>query len=395
MALQAEAQAMERRGTIDIPADLESGVVPAEHAPHRLGRVGAAWRIARSVIARRPANTATEIRITRLCSQRCRQCAIPIGAVPADTMPLDAFRALAAKIRNYGAGAGFISGGEPTLHPQLPEILEEAVRTFPLACTLNTNLDNSAEVIRERVGCALRLGVNVQTSIDGLGDLGDNLRGGDQVAERVLRQMAELREMKEQLGSRSILYCNTVLNGLNLDDVARISERVRAVGWKSSIGSYHDLTLHTRRDNPLFLEKTEKLQNLIDRLLTTPDVVTLPAMLRGIPRHAAGEEAKRCAYTEAPSLASRILIRENGDVYLCKGKPIGNALRDPLASILSGEIYHRRLEEYDSCPGCWNNCYTQKLLLIKPGSLRGAWENFRFASGLGRARGRARARAPQ
>ncbi len=384
----ARALALERAGTAPPeaagPAEPEPQWV--RNAPARLTRLGAARRILRSVAARRPANSATEVRLTRLCSQRCRQCAIPWGAVPAETISLEQFRRLAANLRQYGAAAGFISGGEPSLHPDLPAIFEEALRTFPLACTVNTNLDNREELIRERIGAGVRMGVNVQTSIDGLDDLGDDLRGGSGVSARVLRHMEMLSEIKAASGSPSVLYVNTVLNRRNLRQIPQILEAVKSRGWRSSIGSYHNLTRHTRRDNDLFLEDDAELRGVIADLLRRPELMTLPEMLRGLPTYLAGEMPRRCPYLDAPVLASRLLIRENGDVYLCKGKPIGNALRQDLAAIFAGPAYTERLREYADCPGCWNNCYTQKLLLVKPPSARVALENVRFSLGLGRYR---------
>jgi MoaA/NifB/PqqE/SkfB family radical SAM enzyme len=381
------AAEMERSGTVTAAEGSPGAPRPGElRAPARLGRGGALRRILKSVAARRPANTATEVRLTRLCSQRCRQCAIPWGAVPADTMSLPQFREVAAKLRDYGAAAGFISGGEPSLHPDLPAIFEEALRTFPLACTVNSNLDNHTELIRERIGAGVRMGVNVQTSIDGLGALGDDLRGGSGVGERVLRHMEMLSEIKAASGSPAVLYVNTVLNRRNLHQIPRILEAVESRGWRSSIGSYHDLTMHTRKDNGLFLRDDAELRGVIAELLRRPRLMTLPEMLRGLPTYLAGRMPRRCPYLDAPSLASRLLIRENGDLYLCKGKPIGNLFREELAAIFAGPSYAARLREYASCPGCWNNCYTQKLLLVRPPSLRVALENLRFSLGLGRSR---------
>lgn len=373
---------MERAGTIQLPATAE----PIPVAPQRLSRSGAAWRLLRNLAARRPANTVTELRITRLCSQRCRQCAIPWGAPPEATMSLGEFREIAARLRDYGALVGFISGGEPSLHPDLPAMLDEALRTFPLACTVNTNLDNHEDLILERIGAAVRRGVNVQTSIDGLDELGDDLRGGRGVAARVLRHMELLSEIKVRTSSPSVLYVNTVLNQQNLAQIPRILDEVARRGWRSSIGSYHNLTTHTRRDEALPLQGDQELQTLIEELLSRPNITTLPAMLRGIPAHAAGAMPKQCAYLDAPGLASRLLIRENGDLYLCKGRPIGNLLQQPMAEILGGPAYRERLQDYESCPGCWNNCYTQKLLLVKPPGLRVALENTWWSLGLGRAR---------
>ena len=99
----------------------------------------------------RPLNSSTEIRLTRLCTQRCRQRSAYERKTEPASISLENFKIIAQRLREYGAFIGFISGGEATLVPYLDEILIEAHKTFPLAQTLVTGLYNKTDII-ERFG---------------------------------------------------------------------------------------------------------------------------------------------------------------------------------------------------------------------------------------------------
>jgi hypothetical protein len=72
---------------------------------------------------------------------------------------------------------------------------------------------------------------------------------------------------------------------------------------------------------------------------------------------------------------------ENGDVHLCYGSPIGNLFETDLDHIFSDEKYHQRLQDYQSCHGCWTTCYTQRYLLIHPCSFRELIDNVKKVRG--------------
>ncbi len=330
-------------------------------------------RAAVNAFWQRPLNTSTEIRITRLCSQRCRQCSIYERQTQPASMDLAAFETVASRLREYGAYVGFVSGGEATLVPELPEMLRIAVRTFSASTTLVTGLYNRTEVI-ERVGkTALELGVNVQTSLDGLGEVGDNLRGVPRFSDTVLHHMKLLSQWRRD--SNSLLYVNVVLSALNLHQVEEIVDRATDLGWKVTLGLYHSLTETTRADDELRLRPGRGLADLVARLADHPGILNLPSFLRGIEPFLTTGTSSICAFVDDPLLATRLTIMENGDVHLCWGGPIGNLFRSSLRDILESPRYRARLRAYRRCRGCWTTCYTQRYLLTHPRDGRELREN--------------------
>ncbi len=354
---------------------MESVMIGLRHIPWN-----AAGRIARHL----PLNTSTEIRVTRLCTQNCRQCGIHSRTGTPPVMGLEEFRTICARLREYGAYIGFISGGEALLVPHLDQILLEAKKTFRIATTLVTGLYHATPVV-ERIGAlALENGIHIQTSLDGLGSLGDDLRGVRGFSDTVLKHMGVLSRLAG--GSPSLLYANIVLNHLNLDEVPELIRCARDLGWKTTIGLYHTLTGTTRFDEELKLRADPRLDRLIRFLEGNPDILNLPSFIRGIPAFVKGKAPRLCAFTDAPFFATRTTVMENGAVHLCFGEPIGNLLSGGLESLFRSAAYRERLEAYRACGGCWTTCYTQRYLLVRPHSMRELAENMRRVAGLGRKR---------
>lgn len=330
-------------------------------------------------IKRQPLNSSAEIRLTRLCSQRCRQCSVYERKTNPASMTFDQFKIIAQRLKDYGAYIGFISGGEATLVPDLDKILIEAKKTFSIATTLVTGLYNKTETIQHFGKVALENNINIQTSLDGLGSIGDSLRGVDNFSDTVLNHMKWLSENRH--GSRSLLYANIVLNNLNLDQVPELVQRAVDLGWKTTIGLYHTITSTTRSDDDLRIRPGRRLERVLNFLDGNPDIMNLNSFIRGIEPFVSGDQRKICAFIDSPVLSTRITIMENGDVHLCYGSPIGNIFENKLDMIFSSDQYDQRIEEYRSCGGCWTTCYTQRYLLVHPSSFNELVDNFKKVRG--------------
>jgi pyruvate-formate lyase-activating enzyme len=132
------------------------------------------------------------IEITKECNLECAVCFSESHPGAGGEVPLAEVVALARGLRAQGLCAVMLSGGEPTLHPQLVEIVR-AIRRLGMDVTLSTNglrLGREAGLARQ----LRRAGLNyLYLQMDTLqGEVCRRLRGGDYVA--VKRQaMANLR----------------------------------------------------------------------------------------------------------------------------------------------------------------------------------------------------------
>ncbi len=335
------------------------------------------FKILNNLAHQRPFNSSTEVRLTYTCTQRCRQCVIPFKHT--HTMTLDEFKRVMANLRDYGAYVGFISGGEVTMVDELSEMMLEANRTFQYATTMVTGLYNKPQKIEPAARVCLENGMNIQTSFDGFGEIGDELRGVknfDKVVTERMKMISDMRrDIQKKSRKKSLLYANTVISDRNIEQIPDIIAHVKSLGWKSTIGLYHTLTFSTRYNDDMVLHSGERLSKLVKFLKGNPDVMNLNSFLEGIEPYIANPNLNWCPFVESKYLSTRTTIMENGDVHLCKGNSIGNVFRQSLKEIFSGYEYRQRLDEYAKCEGCWTTCYTQRYLLVRPKSVGQAVQN--------------------
>ncbi len=323
----------------------------------------------------KPLNSSTEIRLTRLCTQHCRQCSLYERTTVPSTMNLEKFKQLCQKLKEYGSYIGFISGGEATLVPHLDKILIEAKKTFSLSTILVTGLYNRFEIIRRIGKIALDHDIHIQTSLDGLKDVGDHLRGVPHFSDTVLKHMEWISQNRGN--SRSLLYANIVINNLNIEQIPELIQRANHIGWKTTIGLYHTLTQSTRFDETLTLKPGKRLDRLLEYLDDNPEILNLNTYVKGISNYVNGNPINFCAFVDSPVLSTRITVMEDGAVHLCHGQPIGNLFKNSLKDIFNGNEYIDRLREYRSCRGCWTTCYAQRYLLVHPRSIKEAFHHFK------------------
>jgi MoaA/NifB/PqqE/SkfB family radical SAM enzyme len=317
-----------------------------------------------------PLNTVTEVKITRLCNQRCRQCTIYKKKETPPYLSFSQFQKIGKRLRQYGSFVGMISGGEPLLHPDIRAILTHSMEIFPVSVSLVTGLYFPYEKISATISHCLEENINIQTSLDGLGPLGDDIRGVSNYSSTVLNCMEKIAKEKEKRGSNSFLYVNCVLSGKNLEQVHTIIETIQNTGWKTTIGLYQTMTPTTQYDDDMIIRDQESFLKVVEYLQSSPNILNLPTYIEGLPRILTRNYPDFCPFVDGKRTATRLTIMENGDIYLCYGEKIGNLLQDNLENILKGQEYHLRLAEYEQCQGCWSSCFTQKYLLLHPQNIR-------------------------
>lgn len=328
-----------------------------------------------NLIKNRPLNSVTEIKITRLCNQRCRQCNIYEKRTEPKHLTYTNFRRMARRLQRYGSFVGFISGGEPILNPELPEILLYSKKVFPLSVSLVSGLYFDYDKISDILNLCLNENINIQTSLDGLGNIGDYLRGVPDFSKIVLGNMEKIATKKEQIGSKSFLYANCVLSAINLLQVPEIIQACKKVGWKVTIGLYHHITQTTKKDDEMIITDEDKFLEVVKFLKDNPDILNLNAFIEGLPRILNNDFPDFCPFVDGKRTATRLTIMENGDVHLCFGDRIGNILEEDLESIFGSEAYKEKLVQYSKCDGCWSSCFTQKYLLTHPQNVKQAFHN--------------------
>lgn len=99
-----------------------------------------------------------------------------------------------------------ISGGEPTIVPEMPEIIEIAAKRFPFGFNLNTNLYAPFGRIERALEAAVRFGGSIDISFDGFGKTADKRRGASDVSDRVLENLSHLQSLQRSENGREKGY---------------------------------------------------------------------------------------------------------------------------------------------------------------------------------------------
>ncbi|HXG37112.1 MAG TPA: radical SAM protein, partial [Dehalococcoidia bacterium] len=157
------------------------------------------------------------ITATNRCTQTCPMCnSYVLAQTNRANLTAEDFALYLQKLAPYRIAAATVCGGEPTLVPDMPEILSLAQRHFPFGVMIISNFYGNTKRIMRVMESALRLGVKINCSFDGFDEAADVQRGARKVSETVLRHFRMVVEMKKQMGSKSPLTLHTVLSDLNV-----------------------------------------------------------------------------------------------------------------------------------------------------------------------------------
>jgi len=169
------------------------------------------------------------VSVSYRCNSRCKTC--NIWQRPNDDFTLEEYDKTFASI---GRAAYWftLSGGEPTLRRDLPEIVEAVYRHCrPGIINIPTN-GIQDKIIPDRIERVLKAApttrVIVNLSLDGVGENHDIIRGVPGNFDRAMRTYEGLKELKGQYKNFS-LGVHTVISNFNIDEVERIYIFVRDV----------------------------------------------------------------------------------------------------------------------------------------------------------------------
>lgn len=137
-------------------------------------------------------------KLTLACNLRCKMCAFAVSgdvrANPRDVLPVEAWKSVVDDIAIFRPYVS-ITGGEPTLYPQLVDLLAY-IRERRLVTTLTTNgtlLGKQAEAIMQSPPDVLIV------SIDGPEDVHDELRGMPGSFQRAIEGIRRVQSLKAHL----------------------------------------------------------------------------------------------------------------------------------------------------------------------------------------------------
>lgn len=203
------------------------------------------------------------------CNARCHFCCkaaeIRSGRNRFPPLELDRAKALMARIRDT-VKLLYLSGGEPTIHPHLIEILKEARRLDFHSVGMSSNiimLDKQPEILEYLDA------ISVSIHSPDVGNHAANLGVPVKTAERVFANLEMLKEHRERYDIKVLLNC--VINSRNLDRVLDMVDFARDHGFLLEI-----VPANEKGRAPGDLAGNPEYEALIDRLLELRDSGNAP-----------------------------------------------------------------------------------------------------------------------
>jgi len=200
--------------------------------------------------------------VTGQCNSKCRHCFYWKRIGPRHKgLPLERIEKLSRSMPSFRTL--LLSGGEPTLRSDLPQIVETfRVNNCIRAVSVPTNgllPDHVSGIATELAALDPHLLVSLNVSIDGLAETHDHIRGqaGSYVA--AVRTLERLRQVSAGHPNLRV-YVNTVICGENYAEVLCLARCLRSTGLID--GHFFELVRGEPRDEQLKAIPPEALRSL-------------------------------------------------------------------------------------------------------------------------------------
>ena len=183
------------------------------------------------------------IAITYKCNSRCRMCNIWQIEDPED-LPLAYFYNLSRHLKYIN-----LTGGEPFLRPDLPEIITIIKQVSPKAKIIISSNGLATDLIVRQVEQILSIDKNIglRISLDGIGAVHDEVRGLDGFYGQVLRTVESLKK----LGVKNLGFSFTIMD-INADQMKAVYDLSKKMNLELALALVQNSEVYFRKtDNEI------------------------------------------------------------------------------------------------------------------------------------------------
>ncbi len=240
----------------------------------------------------------------------------------------------------------------------MEEILKIARKREFRAISLLTNLYYPEDHQDKVISLASKYDIGIHTSYDGLGEVADMLRGAKDVQATVERGMLKINELRSKGLYKGSPTATVVVSALNIKQLPMIIARLEELNWSMNIDFYRWESSNHRENDILKVKDPDQIKEALQQIRNTHGLKTPLWYYDGLESRLEGNNRKQCPYLISPTFGSKFFIRENGDIYTCMNRVLGNLVRDELEDLFAGDTWKSLKVDFDRCRGCWNNCFT-------------------------------------
>ncbi len=306
--------------------------------------------------------------VTYDCDSRCVMCNI-WKSPHVEHLPPKTFAGLPASLKTIN-----ISGGEPFLRDDLPEIIFHVKSACPSSkIIISTNAMQPEKIgftTHEIVKCDPKIGIGI--SVDGVEKMHDGMRGVKGAFEKAMHTL----ELCEKEGVRNIRLAFTATSR-NISHLERVLDLSREKKVEFTCAIAQNSEHYFKTDFNLGIQDAQELKRQFNRLISSqlagfhPKRWARAYFARGLYEFAANK--KRILECRAGS--DFFFLDPTGDVYCCNVLPavMGNIAETDFATLWTGARANAVRERVARCQeGCWMVCTARTVIKRHPFSV-GAW----------------------
>lgn len=319
--------------------------------------------------------------LTHRCNYRCRMCNQRQSEDQISELSLEQIRRVARSAADLGARHVVITGGEPFLRPDLPEVIAAFnACNFSVRVQTNGGPQVTAEILSECARAGLQ---DLSVSVDTLNrPVQDEICQARNVVDNALRTLKLAREVLPH----SISQANIVASRFNFEEIPALVRYFHDMGSYSYVTPVMILTDGNQRpDRYKFRSEDSDFRpetlpsDVHSRILDS--LIALRKRGKGLTNStrylmdyrdylATGRIAWRC---EAGTLCLDIL--PDGSVSICKEKPaVGNILDPDFKKYFRSRAFVKRARELiDSCTGCFYGEYREPMYVVRDPLVLAEW----------------------
>lgn len=314
--------------------------------------------------------------INSRCNLKCKMCNIVKTNKEYKEMSLDDIRKVVKNLVKIGAGVVLLTGGEPFLREDLPEIVKIFTENG-----LNVRLQTAGLMTkREALKACVEAGAkDICVSLDSLDEeKQDFINGVKGSWKKAIQTIANISELFPKKGKVCALGC--VLSSYNLEEIPLIVEFATKIGWYVSLVPVHinqqENSYAFRSHDKSFAFKPDQIK-LIDELFENLFVMkrrgfnlfdsetylksSLYFIKNGTPLW------RKQSICDSPNLYFAIL--PNGDFSVCCDKRIINKVSlidDHFSETFFDKSFRESIFEIKSeCIGCQYGSYPEMSLMVR------------------------------
>ena len=319
--------------------------------------------------------------ITHRCNYQCRMCRQHVQGDRFRELSLEQIRQVARVAADLGARHVVITGGEPFLRPDLPEVIA-AFNDCNFSVRVQTN--GGPQVTAALVEKCARAGLqDLSVSVDTLDrTLQDEICQAHDVVDNALRTLKIAREVL----SHSMSQANIVASRFNFTEIPDLVKYFHAMGSYSYVTPVMILTDRDQRSDRYTFRsddadfRPESLPAAVHDLVLDR-LIALRKQGQGLTNStrylndyreylASGRIAWRC---EAGTLCLDVM--PDGHVSICKEKPAMGSILDPgfKKYFRSPEFAKNAGDMIDSCSGCFYGEYREPQYVVRDPTVLAEW----------------------